>query len=118
MQIMRLLRHYSIIASSLAETVIAMAIIAICLAVGMVIFSNTISTGPDVGVFKSRQQVKELLFQTRKNKSFENESYTYDEFMIEKRVRPIIENKLYELAFVVKSRTQRTDVYSYYVNAE
>lgn len=110
-EIMKPLRTYSVSASSLTESVIAMVIVAACLSIAMMIYGQVLRSDRNIALYKGAQKVKELIAETILNKSFEDEIYDYETYSIEKKVEAITE-KVYKVELHVKSQ-QKTEHYQY-----
>lgn len=104
---MRLLSLYRLKANSIIESVIAMTIIAICLSLAMIIYSNVIRTGKDLTDFIAHQKVKELLWEALSEKSFKNETYTFKYYEVVKEVEKKEESDSYKLTFTVKRKSNK-----------
>lgn len=88
-------------ASSLLESVIAMTLIAICIAAGMVTFGTVLQTDHNIAFYQAQQKVKELVYQTKQEQLFENEDYDFKTYQIQKRVEPSETKWSYQLDFIV-----------------
>lgn len=107
MQIMKQLNTYKIRASSISESVIAMALIAICLVMATAIYSQVIMSGGTLTDVVVEQKIKELVWQTEAEQLFEDEDFDFKVYKIEKRVSKQIVNGLVEITFTVLNGKNR-----------
>jgi len=112
---MQLLNHYRFKANSIIESVIAMTIIAICLSLAMIIYSNVLRTDRDLTDFIANQKVKELLWQTLNEGNLKNETHTFDYFEIIKEVEKEEESLSYKLIFTVDRKSKKR-IYEFIVH--
>ena len=69
-----LLKGCKIQASSLAESVIAMALVAVCLVVVTSVFSNVVSNTAPVSLYEGRQEIKKWAQETQNSKQYTDDS--------------------------------------------
>lgn len=82
-----MLKNYNIKASSLLESVMAIAIISFCLVIATMIYAQLYDSDYDMGFYKTKHKVSELHYQTIREQSFENENYKSEGgYRIEKTV--------------------------------
>jgi len=98
---MRSLRQYNAKASSITESVIAMTIIAICLAMAILIYGRVLQTDHNIAFYKAQQKVKELLWQAKKEKDKTDEDFDFESFKIQKRVEELDNDSSYKIDFTV-----------------
>lgn len=98
---MKLLKGFNVKGSSIGESVIAMALVAICLAMAITVYGQVISSGMNVSDMIAEQKVKELVWQTEESQLFEDEDLNFETFRIQKRISHKENNGLYEVTFTV-----------------
>ena len=111
---MRLSRNYKLKASSLMESVIAIAIIAVCLLIASLIYVKLLDSDYEVAYYEAKQKVKELHFETITNQQFEDETYQYDAYKITKTVNDTSID-LKEVNFEIKTK-KKVENYTFQVN--
>ncbi|WP_419699008.1 hypothetical protein [Mucilaginibacter sp. NFX135] len=75
-------------ASSLMEAVIAMVIMVLVFGIAMMIYTNVTRLSLSVRKIRAQAILQELLYQTAKNSSKDNQYIQVDEFEIEQKVSP------------------------------
>ncbi|WP_298487860.1 hypothetical protein [uncultured Maribacter sp.] len=101
---MGLLKCYKLKASSIAESIIAMVIIAVCLSIVMVVYVRVLHTDKNLQMYIAEQKVKELLWKTKNTNEFVSEDYSYPSFVISKEVEELsVDKDLFKIKFTVKS---------------
>lgn len=80
--LMKLSNNYNLKASSLAETVIAMALISISLAIAFAVYNSVVSGSGGLSKYEAEQQLKEVIYKTRLNKDIGNEDFDYESYKI------------------------------------
>lgn len=93
---MRLLKSCSLRGSSLAETVIAMVLISICLGIAFTIYSTVIGSTGNLTRYEAEQQIKLLIYQAGRDQDFEDEDFNFGSYTISKTTEP------YELEGVIR----------------
>ena len=88
-QNMQLLKSYNLQASSMLESVIAIAIISVCLVIATMVYVKVIDTDYDMAYYMAQQEVSKLHYQTLKDQSFEDETFDYEVFKINKATEDI-----------------------------
>lgn len=101
--IMKQLSTYKVKGSSISEAVIAMALVAICLAMATAIYSQVITSGNTLTDVVAEQKIKELAWQTEVEQSFEDDSFDFEVYKIEKRTSKPDVNGMVEVVFKVIS---------------
>ncbi|MDO6758567.1 hypothetical protein Q4566_00025 [Tamlana sp. 2_MG-2023] len=112
---MRSLRHFSLKASSISESVIAMTIIAICLSIAITIYSSVLQTDHNITFYKSQQKVKELLWETKRDRQIENEDYDFEFFKVQKRIEVLDGLSSFKIDFIVITNNSKRK-YQYIVS--
>lgn len=108
------LKKYNVKASSITESVIAMTIVAICLAIAMFTYGSVLQTDNNVTFFIAQQKVKELLYETKKNNQVKDENYDYESFTIQKTVKEL-DNNSFAVDFIVTT-VNKKNRYQYIVS--
>lgn len=111
---MQLLKASDVKGSSIAETVVAMAVIAICMSMAMIIYVRVLDTEKNVAYYKSEQKVKELYWETESKKDFLDEDFDFNIFKIKKKVVELKDDELYKVTFTTFINKQKKE-YSYIV---
>ena len=112
---MKSLHPYNFKASSITESVMAMTIIAICLSIAFMIYGKTIQTDHNIAFYKAQQKVKELLWMTKKNKSFEDGMFNFETYKIQKTVKALRSNDVYQIDFTIRIQNTQ-EKYQYIVS--
>lgn len=81
-----LLKPCKLKASSLAESVIAIAIISVCVLVAFVVYVNVVKQNDSVNYYKAEHEVERLTANCRIDNDYENNTYTYKGYKIDKKV--------------------------------
>lgn len=101
---MPLLKNFKTLkASSLVESVIAIAIISVCVVVAFMIYINVIKQNDPISYFNAKHKVASLVQESIQNKSYENESYTFDTYAITKSVSINKQEQTALLEFTIKT---------------
>lgn len=84
---MKLSKNYkNLQASSLMESVIATAIIAICVIMATIVFVNVFKTGHSTAFFEGSQEIHSIIHNLKKQQEVTDDTYTYPNFTIEQKV--------------------------------
>lgn len=73
-------------ASSLMESVIATAIIAICVIMATIVFVNVFKTGHSTAFFEGSQEIHTIIRNLKQQEKAEDDTYSYPSFTIEQKV--------------------------------
>jgi hypothetical protein len=73
-------------ASSLIESVIATAIIAICVIMATIVFVNVFKTGRSTAFFEGSQEIHTIIRNLKEQQHAEDDTYSYPSFTIEQKV--------------------------------
>ncbi|MBP2832834.1 hypothetical protein J8281_11615 [Aquimarina sp. U1-2] len=106
---------YRVKAGSIIESVIAMTIIAICLSMALIIYARVLDADHNIANYQARQKVKELLLETKTEKSFVDENYDYETFSIQKKVEELIKNSGYTIEFTINVQSKK-EIHTYIVS--
>ncbi len=98
---MKCLKTFRLRASSLGETVIAMALISICLGMTLIVYGRVISSSENVSSYLAEQKVKQLIYETEEEQLFEDEDFDYGTYKILKRVERDVEGQLSYVTFII-----------------
>ncbi|WP_422103868.1 hypothetical protein [Winogradskyella sp.] len=93
----------SLKANSLVESVIAIAIISICILVAFLVYINVIKQNKSVLSYNAKHQVEELYQQSMADQDFENEDYVYKDYRIEKQVTILEKEHIIRFDFKIKT---------------
>ena len=96
------------------ESVIAIAIISVCLLVAALVYTKLLESDYEVMYYKAKQKVKQLHFETIVNQQFEDEIYEYDTYKITKTVSDTSID-LKEVNFEMKTKTKKEN-FTFQVN--
>ncbi len=89
--------------SSILESVIAIAIISICILVAFTIYVNVIKRNDPITYYDAKQKVELLTQETIEQKDYENDSYVYENYTIAKEVEIREEEKTVLLKWTIKT---------------
>ncbi|MEO1033526.1 MAG: hypothetical protein AAFX55_19215 [Bacteroidota bacterium] len=90
-------------ANSLLESVIAIAIISICILVAFLVYINVIKQNKSVINYNAKHQVEQIYQQSMADQDFENENYVYKNCIIEKRVTILEKEQIIRFDFRIKT---------------
>lgn len=110
---MVLLKNYKLKAASLTESIVAMVIIALCLSIGILIYTNVLRSDRNLASIVAEQKVKELLLKTKINKEYLDESFSFEGFTIDKKLEKINESN-FKIQFIVTTVSNK-DKYTYII---
>lgn len=86
---MKLLSRFKKVkASSLMESVMATAIIAICLVMATIVFVNVFKTAYDTDFIRGANEIQNILQKISYEKEIDDHTYTYENYNIIQRVLP------------------------------
>lgn len=107
-------KNYNIKASSLLESVMAIAIIAVCLGIATMIYAQLYESDYDMAFYKAKHKVSDLHCQMVQEQDFEDETFKMDGgYQIEKKVSDY-EGAIKKVTFKV-SNTKRTELFVYLI---
>lgn len=98
---MKFLKTFRLRASSLGETVIAMALISICLGMTLIVYGRVISSSENISSYLAEQKVKQLIYETEEEQLFEDEDFEYGSYKVLKRVERDVEGQLSYVTFII-----------------
>ncbi len=86
---MNLLKNYKVYlkASSLIESVMAIAIISICVFIATLVYVKLLESDYEISYYKAKQKISELHYQTISEQLFDNEEFDYKSYKIKKEVK-------------------------------
>ncbi len=95
-----------------------MVIIAICLSISMVVAVKVLDTDRNLPSYSAEQKVKELLWETKRLKQFENEDYSFSAYKINKEVDELYADQgIYKVKFTVQAG-RKLDEYKYVIASQ
>jgi ABC-type dipeptide/oligopeptide/nickel transport system permease component len=103
---MSLSRNYKLEASSLIESVMAIAIISICISIATLVYVKLLQSDYELAYYKAKQKITELHLQTIEEQLFENESYNFESYNITKQVKEYSFG-LYQVDFELQTKTKK-----------
>lgn len=104
MKAMALLNNYrNLKASSLVESVVAIAIISICALIAFLVYLNIIKQNNSSSYYKARHQVETLTFESVKHLDYDDDLFQFDGYTIEKKVTINKDDNTVLLSFHVKT---------------
>lgn len=112
---MQLSNPYKVKGSSIMESVIAMTIIAICLSIGIIIYGRVLQTDNNMAYYQAQQKMKELLWEIKNNRDFENDEYKLETYTIEKKVEILEGETAAQITFVLNLQNRKKE-YHYIVS--
>ena len=83
---MNLLRNCKLQASSLVESVMAIAIISICISIATLVYVRLLQSDYEIAYYKAKQKITFLHLETIEKQLFENETYSFESYTITKLV--------------------------------
>ncbi len=108
---MKLSKHSRFLkANSLVESVIAIAIISICILVAFLIYLNVIRQNKPVHYYEAKHRVEMLYNESVADKNYESEDYVYEGYSIEKLVNILKEDKVIRLDFKIKTGNKTYEI--------
>ncbi len=81
-------------AFSLFESVVAIAIISVCIGIGATIYSNVISAEKPLVVIKGQEEIKRLLHDLKTSKLYMSQSFDFEDYRIDQEINPYQGNQL------------------------
>jgi len=106
---MSLLRNCKLQASSLIESVMAIAIISICISIATLVYVKLLQSDYEIAYYKAKQKIALLHLETIEDQLFENETYGFESYTITKLVKeysPGVNQVDFELQTKTKKETQ------------
>ncbi len=105
-------------ASSMMESVIAIAIIAACISIAALIYGRSMNQNYPFAFYKAKHEMAVLLHQTQQEQSFEDEKFRYEGFSIQKNVNDLEDNTaVKEVVFVIEAAQHKKE-FTYIVTVE
>jgi len=86
-QIMSLLRNCKLQASSLIESVMAIAIISICISMATLVYVKLLRSDYELAYYKAKQKIALLHLETIEKQLFDDEVYSFESYTIIKQVK-------------------------------
>ena len=87
---MQLLKGYKYLkGSSIVESVIAIAIISVCVLIAVLVFANVGSSNNSLAYYKAANDVEKIFNESIDNKDFNNELFKHKNYSVEKKVLDI-----------------------------
>ena len=112
---MKRLKNFKIQASSLLESVMATAIISICVVVATLVFVNAFKTGYDTTYIEARHIMQSIIVKLQKQQKIEDDTYEFSNYTIEQIVKPHEDYPaIQHIEFTLKTNT-RTETFFYLV---
>lgn len=106
-------------ASSILESVIAISVISICALIALTVYVNIITHNKSLNYYNALQTIKDLKYESIKYKNYENESFVFKDFTIDKEVTLIKEENIVRIKWKLKADNRivvLNDVITYYEN--
>ena len=101
---MVLSNHYRLKASSLTESIMAMAIISICLAMATTIYVRVLKGSMNLPVLIAKQEMKAILFDMVLTGDFQDAETSFPSFELRRRVVPVPSSKgAYQVDFELRA---------------
>lgn len=113
---MSLLKNYKLKASSLIESVMAIAIISICVFIATMVYVKLLEADYEISYYKAKQKIAELHLQTIQQQLFENENYDFESYKIKKTTNDY-SLFLKQVTFVLETETKKETI-EYLVKVE
>lgn len=90
-------------ASSLVESVIAIAIISVCVLVGFMVYVNVIKQNDSTAYFNAKHKVDFFIQASIEKQDYESDNYTFDGYSISKEVSVNKEGRTALLEFTINT---------------
>gem|GEM_PF-2778550 len=106
---MSLLRNCKLQASSLIESVMAIAIISICISMATLIYVKLLQSDYEIAYYKAKQKIALFHLETIEEQLFEDEVYNFESYKITKQVKEYslgVNQVDFELQTKTKKETQ------------
>ncbi len=100
-------------ANSLIESVIAITIIATCLLIAIRVYVLVLNSSDPFIAYKIRFKVDELVASTKREQTFDNEIYNFENYTIEKKVEAYQDTKGLKKVKYIATTTSDTIVFNY-----
>ena len=97
-------------ASSLIESIIAIVLISICSLVALTVYLSVISQNNPIYYYEARHKVELLTSEAEQTQNFEEDTYLYETFQIEKTVRLESNNNVVILNFKIISGNKNYNI--------
>lgn len=108
---MALLRHFRTLkASSLVETVIAIAVISVCVMAAFLIYLNVVGQNHPVQYYEARHKVEVLAEEVAQQQDFNDDSFAFNGYTIEKHVELPKGEGVAFVTFTIESGSKRYDI--------
>ncbi|MGH1387345.1 hypothetical protein [Kordia sp.] len=113
---MKQLKNYKIKASSLLESVMATAIIAICIVIATIVFVNVFKTNVSTDFIQARQKIHTIIHELQQQKKIEAHTYIFSNFTINQEVNAYEDHAtLKQIHFTITTNT-KTETFSYLIS--
>ncbi|WP_046745023.1 hypothetical protein [Kordia zhangzhouensis] len=113
---MKLLKNYNVKASSLLESVMATAIIAICMVVATIVFVNVFKTNFSTDYIQAHQKIHTIIHELHEQDKIEAQTYTFSNFTIEQEVNNYEDNSnIKQIDFTITTNT-KTETFTYLIS--
>jgi Tfp pilus assembly major pilin PilA len=89
-------------ASSLVESVLAIAIISTCATIAFLIYLNVVRQNKSINYYQAKQKIENLLFSTVIDRDYENDVFRFDGYNIHKEVDIDIKKQTVEVSFIIE----------------
>lgn len=97
------------------ESVIATAVIAICILIATLVFTNIFKTSFSVDFIQAHQEIHTIINELHEQKEIENHTYIFSNFTIEQEVNDYETNaELKQIDFTITTNT-KTETFSYLI---
>ena len=90
-------------ASSLLETIVAIVLISICSLVALTVYLNVIGQNNPTAYYKAKHDIELLTDEAALNQNFENDTFSYNNYTIDKNVTFNKNEKLVIIDFTINS---------------
>lgn len=105
---MKQLKNYKIKASSLLESVMATAIIAICIVIATIVFVNVFKTNVSTDFILARQKIHAIIHELQQQKEIEDHTYIFSNFTINQEVSTYEDHAtLKQIHFTITTTTKK-----------
>lgn len=91
----------------MVESVIAIAIISICIMVAFMVYINVISTVHSTNYFKAKHKIEYLVFKSIEENDYQDNLFKYEGFTIDKKVQIRAAEHMAEVTFTVSTASKK-----------
>jgi len=107
---MNLLRNCKLQASSLIESVMAIAIISICISMATLVYVKLLQSDYEIAYYKAKQKIALLHLETIEEQLFDDEVYGFESYSVTKQVKEYSPG-INQVDFELKTNTKKETIH-------